>query len=671
MSPLPKNTINPAATPLHRAVELHRLGQLAEAASLYHQVLRAEPHQPDALHLLGLIAQHEGRLDEAVERFTAAIAANPKAAVFRLNRGITFRTCGRTTEALEDLHQAALLDPGLAEAHHQHGNALKSLGRYADAIIPLERAVKLAPLNAAAWLNLGTAHLEENELEQAIRCFREALRLEPSRSEAFNILGHALALCTRFQEAETQFREALRLNPNYAAAHDNLGGLLKSQARIPDALEQYRAALKSEPLPATHSNLLLALNFNSALSPEAVFLEHRKWDELHSHPLRRTWRPHEVDRSSGRRLRIGYVSADFVNHAVAHFVEPVLQHHDHGRVEVYCYSQALVTDPVTSRLRGLSDHWRDIARINDADVADLIRGDQIDILIDLAGHTARNRLLVFARKPAPLQITWIGYPNTTGLSAIDYRITDGMADPIGETEHLYSEKLIRLPECFSSYLPSSSSPPVSPLPASSFGHVTFGSFNQFPKLSPAVIELWARVLRAVPTAHLFLRARSLADDTTAARLKERFASLGVTVDRLEFDGRELSVVAHQGAYQRVDIGLDPFPYNGTTTTCEALWSGVPVVTLAGNTHVSRVGVSLLTQIEAIDWIARSADEYVEHCVTLARDLTKLASVRAGLRSRLLSSPLGNAPRFTRHLEAAYSKVWDDYCRAIVTTHADR
>ena len=642
---------------LARAIELHRSGNLAAASALYREVLQTQPQHANALHLLGLVARHEGDLARAVEFFTQAIAADPAVAPFRLNRGLTLRALGRTTEALDDFQTARRIDPALAEAHHQEGNALKHLGRFAEAVGPLRTTVQLAPKLATAWLNLGTACLEIRELDEAVRAFREALALEPARPEAHNILGHTLVLLSRYSEAESAFNEALRLRPNYAAAHDNLGGLLKAQARIPEAIEHYRAALALTPSAATHSNLLLALNFSDTMTPEEIFAEHVRWDELYAAPLRSTESSASLDRTRELRLRVGYVSPDFINHAVSRFIEPVLGAHDRSRFEVFCYSNTSTPDAVTARLRSLTEHWRDTALLDDAQTAALVREDRIDLLVDLAGHTAGNQLLAFARKPAPVQVTWIGYPNTTGLGAMDYRLTDAITDPPGLTEAFHREQLVRLPGPFSCYLPSVESPEVSPLPALAAGHITFGSFNHFSKLTPAVVELWARLLRECPAARLLLRARSLADKETAARLRATFADLGVEPTRLELDGSQLSIAAHQGRYDRVDLALDPFPYNGTTTTCEALWMGIPVITLAGRTHVARVGASLLTHLGTPEWIAHSPDDYIDRCRTVISDLPKLAAIRTGLRDRFRASPLGNATAFTKNLEETYATLW--------------
>ena len=346
---------------------------------------------------------------------------------------------------------------------------------------------------------------------------------------------------------------------------------------------------------------------------------------------------------------MGYVSPDFVNHAVAYFFEPVLAAHDRVCFEVFCYSDVRVPDKVTARLRALSGQWREIAGKTDEQVAALVREDGIDILVDLAGHTARNRLLVFARRPAPVQVTWLGYPNTTGMDAIDYRLTDLVSDPAG-AEVRHSEKLVRLPRNFSCYRPSDESPAVGPLPAATAGHITFGCFNHLAKLTPPTLDLWAKVLRDQPASRLLIKSHGLADAETANRVRGEFTARGIEAARIECNGEELSVPRHLGLYNRVDVAFDSAPYNGTTTTCEALWMGVPVLTLAGETHVSRVGASLLTHLGAPEWIAATPADFVAKCRTLTSDLARLSALRAGLRERMRASPLCDAAGFTRDLE---------------------
>jgi predicted O-linked N-acetylglucosamine transferase (SPINDLY family) len=645
---------------LENALRLHRAGQIAPAAALYREILRAQPNQPDALNLLGLVAQQNGDHAQAADLFAKASAVNPSNPLFLLNGGISLRALGRQEEAVVKLSQALALDPQLAEAHHQLGNALKSLLRFTEAIVSLRRAAELNPKNAAIWLNLGAAQLELSARDEAVACFRRAIQLEPGRPEAYNILGSALLDGGLLGEAKEQLQAALQLRPAYPAAHDNLGRALRAQGRAAEAVAEFRTALTASPQPGTHSNLLYALNFVPGLSPDEIFAEHRRWAELHASFATQP-RAHENSPEPERRLRIGYVSPDFIHHAVSYFIEPVLAAHDHAHVEVFCYGNALVPDALTSRLRALSDQWRDIARLEDEQAAALIRADKIDLLVDLAGQTARHRLLVFARKPAPVQLTWLGYPNTTGLEAIDYRITDAVSDPPGQTDRFHTEKLLRLPEGFSCYRPPVDAPAVSEPPALKNGTIMFGSFNHFAKINPAVLELWARLLGRLPSAQLLLKARSLADPETVACVRAVFSRHGVTPERVRLQCGELSVPAHLALYQGVDIALDTFPYNGTTTTCEALWMGVPVVTLVGSTHVSRVSASLLTSLGRSEWIAHSEDEYIEKCIGLAADLPALAEARAAQRERMRLSPLCDATRFTAHLEAAYRDGWRQWC----------
>ncbi len=587
-----------------------------------------------------------------------------------LERGRQLRAQGRSEEAIGEFRAALELEPNLAEAHHQLGNALKSLHRYPEAAASLRSAAFLAPQSGAVWLNLGVACLELRRLDEAVACFRRAIRLEPNRPEAHNILGHALLTKGRCTAAIRCLEEALRLRPGYPAAHDNLGRVLKTQGLAAEALAHHRKALMGAPRPETHSNLLFSLNFPADIAPADIFAEHLGWAKLYAEPLRAGWAEQGPDHAPARRLRIGYVSPDFVNHAVSYFFEPVLAAHDRDRFEITCYSDARVPDSVTGRLRALSGRWRDTAGQSDEELAALVRGDGIDILVDLAGHTARNRLLVFARKPAPVQVTWLGYPNTTGLEAIDYRLTEAVSDPPGN-EAWHSEDLVRLPGPFSCYRPSDESPPVGPLPAATSGHVTFGCFNHLAKVTPPTIELWAEILRTLPTSRLLLKSRGLADPETAARVRDEFGRRGIEAARVELNGDELSMARHLSLYHRVDVALDTFPYNGTTTTCEALWMGVPVVTLAGRTHVSRVGASLLAHLGAAGWIADSREAYGALCRELAGDLTQLAAVRAGLRESMRTSPLCDAPRFTRSLEEAFRKMWLRKCGSLPEGRSER
>jgi predicted O-linked N-acetylglucosamine transferase (SPINDLY family) len=360
-------------------------------------------------------------------------------------------------------------------------------------------------------------------------------------------------------------------------------------------------------------------------------------------------------------LRIGYVSPDFRDHPVTLFIEPILQQHHRENFETFCYANVKALDATTQRLRLLAGQWRDIYGWAPEKVAELIRQDGIDILVDLAGHTTDSGLLVFARKPAPVQVTWIGYPNTTGLTAIDYRLTDHLSDPPGQTEQWHSERLIRLPKNFSCYGAPPESPAVGPLPALVNGHVTFGSLNNFRKLSEPTIAVWARLLREMPTARLLLKSQGLGNPKTAARLRDQFVRAGVGAERIELHCAGLSKELHMGLYNRVDLALDPFPYNGTTTTCDALWMGVPVVTLAGRTHVARVGLSLVSHLGFPEWGVETPEAYMAKCRELTSDLPGLARLRLQLREQMRHSPICDAPQFIGHLETAFRKMWQRWC----------
>ncbi len=640
------------------AVRWYREGKADRAEMECRALVSADPRNAAALDLLGLIARDRGQHAAAVELFGRAIAAAPNDALLRLHRGTTLRALpGREEEAGKELTAALELDPKLAEAHHQLGNVLKASGRLPEASERLAAAAALDPNSAAIWLNLGVAQLELDRAADAVTSFRRAVALAPNRAEAHNILGVALLQHGDTTLAETALRDALRLKPAYVAAHNNLARVFRAQGRIGEAIAEFRAALAAAPEPGTQSNLLYTLNFSADVSPDALFAEHKQWAQRHADGLKATWRGHANDGNVGRKLRVGFVSADFVNHAVAYFFETVVESRNRDAFDLFCYSDVIVPDRVTERLRRSSDGWRDTGKLSDEALAHTIREDRIDILIDLAGHTGRNRLLVFARKPAPVQVTWLGYPNTTGLDAIDYRIVDPFTDPPGATERWHSEALIRLPESFLCYRPPVESPPVSELPAATKGRVTFGSFSNFAKIGEPCLAVWAEVLKRVAGSTLVIKSRGLGDSATAKRIRERFASLGVDGGRIVLDAELTSVADHLALYRMIDVALDPFPYNGTTTTCEALWMGVPVVTLAGVTHVARVGVSLLTNLGASDWIANSPDTYVETCAKMVSDLPALAAVRARLRERMSRSPICDAPRFMRHFEAALQQMW--------------
>ncbi|NVL89828.1 MAG: tetratricopeptide repeat protein, partial [Desulfobacterales bacterium] len=499
-------------------------------------------------------------------------------------------------------------------------------------------------------------------LDEAISSYQKAIQLKADYVIAYNNLGAAFNGQGKLGEAVSCYQKALQLNSDYAEAYNNLGNAFKDQGRLDEAVSSYQKALQLKPdFAVAHSNLLFSLHYNSSIDTVQLFTEHQQWAAQHAAPLAATIRPHLNKKSPDRRLRVGYVSPDFCMHSVAYFIEAILASHDCSAFEVFCYSDVVGPDTVTDRFKGLASCWRDIVGMSDEQVADLIRDDQIDILVDLAGHTAYNRMLMFARKPAPVQVTYLGYPNTTGLPIMDYRITDTWADPLHKTDRYHTEKLVRLPHGFLCYNPPNDVPEVGKLPAVERGRVTFASFNNLSKVTPEVVALWSSIMTAIPNARLIMKSRALADTGTRQRLQAMFAQNAVSTDRIKLIGFLPPFAEHLSLYNEVDIGLDTFPYNGTTTTCEAVWMGVPVIVLAGDYHASRVGVSLLSNIGLTDLITETSDAYVDTAVRLAGDLNWLQQMRTNLRHMITRSNLTDAQRFTGSLEDAYRQMWRCWC----------
>ena len=495
-----------------------------------------------------------------------------------------------------------------------------------------------------------------------IAMMRRCIELDPNDGGSYHNVGNALRSKGEHDEAIAALNVAIRLMPNPADAHNTLGLTLKDLGRTDEAVAAFRSAISFNPaMTIAHSNLLLFSNYRQDIGPDELFQEHRQWAEHRETPLRSEIRAHLNDRDPERKLRIGYVSADLRQHAVAYFVLPLLEHRDRDQVHVTAYSNSAVTDEVSGRIQRSVDSWCSIAGAPDELVAERIRADRIDILVDLAGHTADHRLLVFARKPAPVQITWVGYPGTTGLDAMDYRCSDPLVDPPGDSTRLSSEQVLLLPQTTWCYVPLSGSPSVAPLPALTTPGITFGSFNNFGKISSTTLDMWAEILRQTPGSRLVLKNVAMRSPAAMKQAKQQFAKRGITDDQLQLLSPDQSLLDHLNQYNSIDISLDTFPYHGTTTTCEALWMGVPSITLEGPNHASRPGVSLLSNVGLSDLIAKTPEEYVDAAVRLAGDLPRLAETRAGLRQRMLESPLMDGPLFAREMEACYRQAWRNWC----------
>lgn len=576
---------------------------------------------------------------------------------------------GLLSEAESLYRQILAIEPHHADSLNLLGAIAVQAGRHEEAIELIQRSIALKPDNPSAYDNLGVVLRKNGRSNEAITAYRHAIALQPNMAGTHYNLGNALYDKGRLDDAIVAYRQALALNPGSAEAHCNLGNALKDKGLLNDAIAAYRKAITLKPdYNHAHSNLLLSLHYQSGWDGETSMAEHRLWDRKHAEPLRQSIQPHANNREPERRLRIGYVSPDFRSHPVAFFFEGLLEEHDRAQVEVFCYADTPSPDNVTLRLRQHAGHWRETTGASDLEVADRIRGDKIDILIDLAGHTANNRLPVFARKPAPVQVTWLGYCDTTGLATIDYRITDAQADPPGSTEAMHSEQLVRLPHGFACFRPAEDAPPVGPLPALGDGRVTFASFHTLAKLNDAVLELWAQILAEVRESRLMLVSAGLDERSAQESLRNFFSSRGIGPGRLEFKGRQL-LGEYLAQHNQVDMLLDCHPFSGHTVSCHALWMGVPVVTQAGRTHCSRMVASVLSNIGLPGLVAETPDEYVKRAVALALDLPRLAEMRSTLRERMRVSSLMDAAGFARDMEAAYREMWRKWCAQGGSVHA--
>jgi len=637
-----------------------RLGNYDKAIVANQQALELEPRAPGPLTNLGLLYQEQGNFTGAAEYFRRVVAIAPSdgRALSQLGRALLL---GDQFDEAETCFRAARqASPQDARSHHNLGAVLQARGKLDEAAACYRTAIALQPDGAETHNNLGAVLHKLNAFTEAEAHYRQAVRINPAFAKAYSNLGSVLSERGSHDEAITHFHRAIALNPSFAEAHGNMADSLIQTGRFQKAIAAYRRAIELDPtLSSVHSNLLYALNYDPSLDPASLFAEHRVWAIRHADPFFAKALPHANQRSAERRLRIGYVSPNFFEQAVSFFSEPILASHDHSAFEVFCYSDVTRPDETTLRMRGYADGWRDTFGISDAQVAEIIREDAIDILVDLSGHIASgNRLLVFARRPAPVQVTYLGYQNTTGMLAMDYRLTDAYADPPGTTDRFYTEKLVWLPESFFCYWPARQAPAVNPLPARNAGHITFGSFNNFAKITPEVMATWANVLRAVPGSRLVLMVH--VTDSLREYVVNIFQANAVSAGRLEFANRR-PLAQYLELISSVDIALDPFPFVGHTTTCDCVWQGVPVVTLAGETYVSRFGGSALVSMGLQQWIAQSREEYVEIAARLAGDLDRLAELRAGLRQRMASSRLVDGVAFTRNLETEYRRMWAAWC----------
>lgn len=664
-------------------------GDLTSAEAAYRTAIEIQPKFAGAWNNLGNLLGDARRHEEALEALQTAAGLAPSFAGVHSNLGAQLFRQGDKTAAEISLRRAIELAPTLREAHEYLGvlcleddrhdeaaahfetalangsrdpavslnlaNALRHLARLQEAEQQIRKVLADSPDHADALRILGLVLREQNRLSEAEDALTRARSLNPEDAETLNGLGWVLDGQGRLSEATTLYEEALARRADYPTALNNLGVCYLNQGRIDDAEDAFLQALDLEPEKAsTASNLLLTANYR-ADPPADIFARHQA--------LASTGRETETfdfsnhDRTPDRRLQIGFVSGDFRRHSVAFFFAPLLEQLDAEKFETTCYANVTRSDNVTARLRELANSWVDAVGMSDDRLVERIRADKIDILIDLSGHTRGNRLGVFAQRAAPVQATWLGYPNTTAVDGMDYRLTDAIADPAGESEALHSESLIHLPDGFLCYQAPADAPEVTALPCAARGTITFGSFNNWSKVSTQTIEAWSDVLHAVADSRLYLKARALADPGTRTKCLEHFHTRGITADRLEIAGWHADPADHLAAYSRCDIALDTWPYSGTTTTCEALWMGVPVITRTGDRHASRVSASLLHQVGLDELVARDVAGFVEVAKNLAANTERLQDLRQTLRGRMQTSSLGDAAAFARQFETALRGMW--------------
>jgi predicted O-linked N-acetylglucosamine transferase (SPINDLY family) len=609
-----------------KAIALHRQNEHTKAEKLYRRVLAEDSGHPGASHLLSALLLEQGRNEEAARLLRRALSDRPGEAVLHANLGEALRRLGEIASATTSLRRAIALQPALAEAHYTLGLVMSSI----------------------------------QHPEDAIEAYRRAVLLKPGLLAAHRMLAVTLRDLERVDEAGMAWARALELDSTCAEGHDGLGAVLLQQGRIDDAIESFRKAIACDATHrAAHSHLVYALGLDPRADAPSILAEAIRWSERHTAHLASERLTHGNDRSPGRRLRVGYLSPDFRNHSHSLFLLPLFEHHDRTAVEVFAYSLVRHPDEFTERTRTLVDHFREVSAASDAELVAAIRGDGIDVLFDVTMHLAENRLCALARKPAPIQIAWLAYPGTTGLDAIDYRITDVFLDPPhADTARAYSERSLSLPETFWCYDPFDRQTAVAALPALDNGHVTFGCLNNFNRTNDEVFALWSRVLREVDGSRMVVFAWP---GESRQRALDAFARGGIAAERLDFVGfRPRSEYFH--VYDRIDVCLDTVPHNAGTTSLDAFWMGVPVVTLVGHTAVGRMGLSFASNLELPALVARTPEEYVELSRRLVGDLPRLAVLRAELRARMQRSPLMNPARFARNLESAIRSAWMKWCQ---------
>lgn len=626
--------------------------RISDASEIFQQVIQVDPCHPRALNALAIIALGDGNYIEAHAYLDKVLMVHPSFEKALNTRGTVLVRQGDVAGAIENFNLALQLNPAFPEPYGNLAELYFRQGRYGESVGQYRQLIALTPHSFKAYYGLGTSLRANKEHLEAIVAFRKARTINPAIASAWAATADTLCELGLLGEAKQEIRAALQIEPHNSVFLGSLGLLFLLQGCVDEAIAWFRRAIDIAPdNMKDHSNLLLAMHYSENCSPAQILRESLSWKAVNA-------------QGDGTQcavihdgpIRIGYVSPDFKHHVVAYFIEPLLAAHDRRTFEIHCYSDVAVPDQKTRQLEQLADRWTNIFGMPDQDVAQMVAADQIDILVDLAGHTANNRLGLFQRKPAPIQATWLGYPGTTGLSVIDYRISDQIADPEGTTESFHSEALVRLKDGFLCFLPPERCPDVTLPPAVEQGVITFGSFNNLSKLTPSLLTLWNQLLRRVPHSRLLLKSKYFVDEETCNRLLRFLCSKEVARERIILLPFVPGAMQHLASYNQMDIALDSFPYNGTTTTFDSLLMGVPVITLAGEHHAARVGASILTRIGLDDLVATTREEYLDTAGQLAKDVRRLLELKQTLRGRLFHSVLCDATGFAGGMEDAYRQM---------------
>ncbi|TAK99227.1 MAG: tetratricopeptide repeat protein [Rhodospirillaceae bacterium] len=646
------------------AMVLRDAGDIEEAIALLAAANAAHPNHVSLLNTYGNTLRQAERYDEAIEILRQAIALDERHAEAHNNLGLAYALKHRMDDAVHHLGRAAALRPESSVISNNYGALLLRLFRFEECIAALENAIARDPNYDDALVNLGIAHYMLGHADQAIAAYKRVIARNPDSSFAHYSLGVSYLEDQRLAEAEVEITRALELDPKNALARNTLGVLLLDQHRVADACAAMRAAadVNTSSAPTFYSNYAFASLYDPALSNSQILEIHKEFGRRYATADVDRTKPHRNDRSPDRKLRLAYLSSDFRAHSVAYFFESLLEKHDRSQFEILLYSDTTRKDAVTDAMRAGADRWVETGGLVTDVFARQLVTDKIDILVNLGGHTSGNRLPACAVKPAPVQIEYLGYPETSGVPAMQYRISDQQADPAGVAEPWCTEELVRMPHCFHCYRPHGRAPDVAPPPFLVNGFITYTSFNVLPKVTDRVIAVWAEILRAVPNARFLLKCKQLRDVRIQQLIRDKFADEGVDPGRIDMTAFVPSIQAHLNTYAKADLGLDPFPYNGTTTTCEAMWMGVPVLTIRGDNHRGRVGYSLLHAVGLDhDFVVDGVEAYVSRAIALGRDPSPLIAVRSGLRARMAASPLCDEVGFTKELEATYRRLWRRWC----------